>query len=326
MKRNPLISVIVPVYNVEPYIRKCVESILAQTHANLELILVDDGSPDNSGAICEEYAQKDPRVIVIHQENTGQAGARNRGIALAKGEYIGFVDSDDWIAPDMYQTMLESAERNNCDLVICGRYVVRGEKNWLASDFNMAQELVMDTQDAMKRFLTYRAIDSSSVDKLYKRELLQDVRFPLGYICEDVPFVYDALKKSRKVVHCAKPLYYNLLREGSTSRSGFNQKGMGLYYHFKDVCERCKIDFPQLAAEADYLYYKNLLVLACRIARAKGGVPQRKMINVEVCKGLNKILRDSRHKKTYKVLACTIALGLERPAIRLAEAFGLRLA
>lgn len=326
MKHNPLISVIVPVYNVEPYIKKCIESILNQTHSNLELILVDDGSPDASGAICDEYAKQDPRIMVIHQENTGQAGARNHGISVAKGEYIGFVDSDDWIAPDMYQVMLESMERNDCDIVVCGRYVVRNDKVRAAGDFNLAQEAVWDTDEAMERFLTYKAIDSSSVDKLYRTELLQDVRFPLGYICEDVPFVYEALKKARKVVHCAKPLYYNLLREGSTSRSAFNERGMGLYYHFKDVAERCKTDFPQLFQEADYLYYKNLLVLACRIARVKGKVTQRKLINKEVRKGIRVILKDRRQKKTYKILACAIAVGLERPAIRLAEAMGLRLA
>ena len=326
MKNNPMISVIVPVYNVEPYIKKCIESILGQTYTNLELILVDDGSPDRSGEICEEYAKKDSRVVVIHQGNTGQAGARNHGISIAKGDYIGFVDSDDWIAEDMYQVLLDSLLRNDCDIAVCGRFVVRGDSIKAASGFSMQEEIVMDTEEVVRRFLTYKAIDSSSVDKLYKAELIRDIQFPLGYICEDVPFVYDALAKAKKVVHCGKPLYYNLLRSGSTSRSGFNPKSMGLYYHFKDVSQRCKKDFPQLAEQADYLYYKNLLVLACRMAQVSGKVPQRAEVNGEVRKYIKQILKDKRLKKTYKILAGAIVLRIEQPAIKLAAALGVNLA
>ena len=117
---QPLISVIIPVYKVELYLRECIDSVLAQTYQNLEVILVDDGSPDQCGSICEQYAEKDNRVCVIHKENGGLSDARNAGIDVAKGEYIGFVDSDDWVAPDMYECLYKASVEYNAEFVVCG--------------------------------------------------------------------------------------------------------------------------------------------------------------------------------------------------------------
>lgn len=122
MEQKPLISVIVPIYRVERYLSKCVESILNQTYRHLEIILVDDGSPDGSGAICDEFAEKDSRIRVIHKENGGLSDARNAGIQVAGGEYLAFVDGDDWIEPDMYEAMLGLTEKYGAKLVCAGRY------------------------------------------------------------------------------------------------------------------------------------------------------------------------------------------------------------
>ena len=116
----PELSIIVPVYKVEKYLPKCLDSILAQTFTDFELILIDDGSPDRCGDICDEYAAKDDRLIVIHQENKGVSAARNAGLDIARGEYIGFVDSDDWIEPEMYETMLATAKESEAEIVACG--------------------------------------------------------------------------------------------------------------------------------------------------------------------------------------------------------------
>ena len=121
LNREPKISVIVPVYKVEPYLRKCLDSIINQTYRNLQIILVDDGSPDNCGAICDEYASKDSRIEVIHQENGGVSAARNAGLKLAAGDYIGWVDSDDWIEPDMYAYMLENMQKYEADIAVCSQ-------------------------------------------------------------------------------------------------------------------------------------------------------------------------------------------------------------
>ena len=127
MEHNPLISVIVPVYNVAEYLSRCVDSILAQSYGNLQIILVNDGSSDDSGRICEEYAKKDTRIQVIHQKNGGLSSARNAGLDVSSGQYVGFVDSDDWIEPEMYEEMLALMERNAAQLVCAGRYDVDGD-------------------------------------------------------------------------------------------------------------------------------------------------------------------------------------------------------
>lgn len=319
----PLISIIVPVYNVEPYFEKCIRSILSQTHENLEILLIDDGSTDASGNLCDAYGAKDSRIVVVHQPNGGQASARNRGISMAKGDYIGFVDSDDWIAPNMYEVLLSALQRNGCDIAVCGRFTVKGDAAIESQSFHLDEETVMNTEEAVKRFLTYRAIDSSSCDKLFKREVLKDVRYPLGYICEDVPFVFDALTRAESVVHCAKPLYYYFQRAGSTSKSAFAPKTMGLYYNFKDVRDRCLVQFPALAKDADFLYYKNLLVLASRIAVTKGKISERQTVNQEIRKNKKAILKEKRLKKTYRLLCWAILLHIERHTIRLARKFGV---
>lgn len=119
MTKEKLLSVIVPVYKVEPYLRRCIDSIRCQTYRNLQIILVDDGSPDNCGAICNEYTKIDSRIITIHQKNEGLSGARNNGLLFAKGDYIAFVDSDDWIHPTMYQTLIDMIEEHNLDIARC---------------------------------------------------------------------------------------------------------------------------------------------------------------------------------------------------------------
>ena len=136
METKPRLSVIVPVYKVEPYLQKCIDSILAQTFRDFELILVDDGSPDNCPAICDAAAEKDERIVVIHRENAGLSAARNAGLSAARGDYIGFVDSDDYIAPEMYQTLYDAMIKNDAQLAVCnytyvdigGGYVVSGNR------------------------------------------------------------------------------------------------------------------------------------------------------------------------------------------------------
>ena len=175
----------------------------------------------------------------------------------------------------------------------------------------------MDSEEAVCRFLTYRAVDASPCDKLYKKSCVQKVRFPLGYICEDVPFVYETLVNASRVVHCAKPLYYWLHRLGSTSRSVFSTKSMGLYYRFDEVRQASKERFPQLSREADYLFYKNLLVLALRMAAAGGIVEERTMVNGQVRKNIGAILSDHYLKRSYKLFAIAVFLGVERMAVKL---------
>ena len=321
---NPLISVIIPVYNTEEYVEGSIRSIMEQTYKNIEILIVDDGSTDRSGEICDRLAAEDSRIRVFHKENGGQASARNFARSVSHGEYIGYVDSDDWIAEKMYGEMLGTLIDNDCDICVCGRYAVTEEDIRPSFGSRVDNVTVMDKTEAIRRFLVYDSVDSSACDKLFKREVIADVCFPSGYICEDIPFVYNALVSARGVVHCAKSYYYCLHRQGSTSRATFSKKGMGLYLYPLEVSELAKEKFPTLTAEAEYYYLKNLLVTAFRISAVKGRVDERKEINQEVRKNFSAILKCRWLKKSYKLFACFVFLRIERPVKAVGNVLGIK--
>lgn len=202
---QPLISVIVPVYKVELFFRQCVDSILAQTYSNLEIILVDDGSPDNCGAICDKYACQDSRIRVIHKENGGLSDARNVGIDAAKGEYIAFVDSDDWIAPEMYESMYQTAEKYKADLVVCEYYDCWRQT---CSGWHKSEDQIFLGEEGAKALLELK-FGNYAWNKLYKRELwTQKIRYPVGKNYEDVRTTYKLVQKCKMVVVIPQMLYY----------------------------------------------------------------------------------------------------------------------
>ena len=185
-----LISVIVPVYKVEPYLNRCVDSILGQTYQNLEVILVNDGSKDGSGSICDAYAQKDSRIRVIHKENGGLSSARNAGMDAATGEYITFVDSDDWLEADGYEHLMDLMERYQVKLVCGGNYDVDGETGERTLGVCPAKEEVVTAEEFVGRMFLWQGCDSSVCDKLFHRDLFASFRFPVGKVSEDVALTY----------------------------------------------------------------------------------------------------------------------------------------
>jgi glycosyltransferase involved in cell wall biosynthesis len=209
---NPKISIIVPVYKVEPYLHKCVDSILAQTFTDFELILVDDGSPDRCGEICEEYAKKDSRIRVIHKVNGGLSDARNAGLDIAKGDYVGFVDSDDWIEPDMYQLLYDMCTANNCEIANCTSTIYYKNKTVI----NGSHGLIIHTRDqAMRAMLEGQLYDEVVWTKLIKRSLLKEIRFPVGIVYEDTAFTYKVIHESQTVCCIGAPKYNYIKRENS---------------------------------------------------------------------------------------------------------------
>ena len=280
-----LISVIVPVYNVEQYLPKCIESITNQTYKNLEIILVDDGSTDNSGRICDEYAQKDERIIVLHKENEGQATARNMALDIARGEYIGFADSDDYLALDMFEKLYEVICSYDCDISMCGRYIL--EDGNVREAFTLDEPLVFGSIESLKRLLLFDNVDSAVWDKLFKRQLLDNVRFPAGYICEDVDFVFRVFDKAEKVVHCGKPYYYYYVRKGSTCHGSFSDKTMGLKKHHKTVCDFILEKYPKLKKEAEYFYFSRLPALYKVMVRTNYKGEHKKEICKDIVSALN---------------------------------------
>lgn len=221
----PQISVIVPVYNVEKYLHRCVDSILAQTFTDFELILVDDGSPDNCGAICDEYARKDARVRVIHQKNQGQAAARNRAVAEANGDWIHFVDSDDMIHPQMLEVLYSAAVENDANISMCG--AVESEEipeTFYSSPNRHAKVCCMD-EDSMEDLLEHGEHRYWVVwGKLIKKEIVQNIPFTKGRIYEDNAVVCQWLYEAGRVADLADRLYFYFVNEQGTTKNSFSWK------------------------------------------------------------------------------------------------------
>ncbi len=222
---NPLISVIVPVYNTEQFLEKCVKSLLSQTYDNIEIILVDDGSVDGSADLCDRLKAVDKRIVVIHQANAGVSAARNHGLAEMKGSYVTFVDSDDYVAPDYIQVMYDALSQNDADISTCGMYRVdsaRNNKLKIAfADINSRTKCVSGASSIRNMFYD-RLCSASSCSKLYDKELFDSLKFPPLIMGEDTFLAYSLLLKANMVAHTRKPLYYYVKHPASVTNSKEN--------------------------------------------------------------------------------------------------------
>lgn len=240
---DELISVIVPVYNVEGYLKECVDSIINQTYWNIEIILVDDGSPDNCGIICDEYLKKDSRIKVIHKENGGLSDARNEGKKIANGQYIAFVDSDDYISPIFIEVLHKAITERECDVVAIngptdfwdGERLVRP----LTINIKDCKIEYLSSKDALEKML-YQEISTGAPFKLYKKSILDEIEFPKGYLYEDVATTYKVFLKSENAAIIYADLYAYRKRKDSIIRQKFSEK--------KLICLKI---FDQLINDAD---------------------------------------------------------------------------
>lgn len=255
---NILVSVIVPVYKVAAYLPKCMESIVNQTYKNIEIILVDDGSPDACPAICDAWAEKDARIRVIHQKNRGLSGARNTGIFAAQGDLIGFVDSDDYIAPDMYEKMVHAVQKHDADLCICG---IRWENddgslfdNGIKSP--ITDELLTQNEAFHKLFGRDYFYYVTAVNKLYKREIFEGLCFPEGRLHEDEFTIHYIFDRCSSVVSVKEELYFYVQRKDSIMHAGYSIKQIDSVWAFYDRCcffkEKGLYNLSRYAANQSY--------------------------------------------------------------------------
>lgn len=208
MNKSPLISIIVPVYNVEKYVLKCLKSLVNQSYDNIEILVVDDGSTDKSGKICDEFALKDKRIRVFHKKNGGLSSARNFGIKKAKGEYICLVDSDDYVRKEFVEKMLEAAKEKNAEIVVCGY------------DTGMPKTESLSGKEAAIRLLVKQQnVDVVAWNKMYQKKLFDDILYPEGQNYEDTLTTYKLLAEAKKVMYIAEPLYVYVERGGSITKS-----------------------------------------------------------------------------------------------------------
>ena len=259
VKEDILVSVIVPVYNVEEYLQRCVDSILAQTHQNLDVILVDDGAKDSSGTICDGYARRDARVRVIHKENGGLSSARNAGIDIARGQWLEFVDSDDWLEPDAVASMLELALGERVELVVGGRWDVSAKTGKKKQGLCPPRQEVLSGEELVSRIFRWDNCDSSACDKLFHRRLFREIRFPLGVVCEDVPIMYKIVLDAGRVALLNKPIYNYFHRSGSITYTGISEKTFHFSRHTEVILSWIRQNCPTLETEATYLRVRSLV-------------------------------------------------------------------
>lgn len=283
---QPLISVIVPIYKVEEYLDKCISSIVHQTYANLEIILVDDGSPDHCPAMCDAWAEKDDRIKVIHKENGGLSDARNAGMAVATGELMGFVDSDDWISPDMYQLLYENMMECGSDIAACGVEMV-WEDSTKSSMLTKAGSVVLDARDAMEACILESWLKQPVWYKLYKTELIRDIPFPVGKYHEDVFWTYQAVGRAKWVSVFDSPCYYYVQRSGSIMGEGYTLKRLDALEAKLTRVQYMQVNMPALCSLTKLnlwfscIYAKQMLMRYCDEDTDKVGT---KIINEVIAK------------------------------------------
>lgn len=217
-----IISIIVPVYNVEQYLDKCVDSVVKQTVQDIEIILVDDGSTDSSGALCDAWEKKDSRITVIHKENGGLSDARNAGIRHSSAPYIGLIDSDDYIKPDMFEVLLNNLKKTGADLSMCGYADVYGSN--VKNDNNDKSTETWTQEQTIREILLSKKESVHAVTKLYKRELFDHVEYPYGKVSEDAFVIMDILDQIKKAVYTPYAGYYYVHREGSIKTGAYKPR------------------------------------------------------------------------------------------------------
>lgn len=249
---NDLISIIIPVYNMEKYLKRCLDSVINQSYKNLEILLIDDGSADSSGDICLEYSKKDNRIKYYKKENGGLSSARNYGLDRYKGEYVGFIDSDDVIDKDMFKILYNNIKKSDADMSICE--VVRFKDN---PEFKVIDKYdIYSKEDILKIILEDKKICNFAVNKLYSRNIVKDIRYPLGKVQEDVGTTYKFIMNAEKIVYTESKLYGYYSRDNSISKS-LNKR---FIYNYFEMIEKREEDLKKYNIN-DYLVLNKVNVI-----------------------------------------------------------------
>ena len=247
--KQDLISVIVPIYNVKKYLEECISSIINQTYKNLEIILVDDGSKDNSPRICDEISKKDSRIKVIHKENGGISDTRNVGISNSTGKYIQFIDSDDFMEDNMIETLHKDIVENGADVTMCSYYLF---KDGIKTTDATYEKEIYNKEQILQEILLDEKIRSYAWNKLFKRNLFDGIKFPKGKVFEDIYIIPLVLEKAEKVVFNNIPLYYYRQREGSILHKQTNELRLEYIKAALKINKEIENNFPNLKQYCAY--------------------------------------------------------------------------
>ena len=291
-----LISIIVPIYKVEAYLDQCVSSIVEQTYQNLEIILVDDGSPDRCPVLCDEWAAKDSRIRVIHKPNGGLSDARNAGLDVCRGEYVAFVDSDDWLESNYVDKMLGAAQTEQADIVTC-TFVDEFEATG-KTVCNPKEAFVGNTEQALQMLYDGTRIITAAM-KFYRRYIWQDLRFPVGRLYEDALTTYKVFDLAKTIVQIPDGLYHYRVREGSIMTSAFSLKTTGISDVWKENYLFCKEEYPRVADAARSFWLEHIPPLLAQFPKSMNEEEKRekKRLKREIRDNLGFILTNMPLKK-----------------------------
>lgn len=298
-----LVSVIVPIYKVEEYLRECVDSIINQTYKNLEIILVDDGSPDNCGKICDDYAAQDKRITVYHKENGGLSDARNYGIERCHGEFITFVDSDDFLKSTFAKTLLDLLEKYDADLAIA--YVQRFKQvpagGTDALFYSVKVREVCASSHEVIESLLYQRNGTGGPYKLYRRKLFKDTRYPVGLFYEDLATTYKVMSICKRIVLTNEPMYAYRINLDSIMYTKYSPKMLSCIPISRQLYRETKEKYPDLEkAAASRAFAANRVVFLNLPSERK---QERKQVWEEMKKYRMKVLFDNKARKRERITA-----------------------
>lgn len=301
--KHPLISIIVPIYNVEEYLPRCVESILAQTYKNLEIILVDDGSTDHSGEICDTYRGKDARIRVIHKKNGGLSDARNAGLDIMTGEYVACIDSDDFVSPFFISNLWIALDKSGSDMA--SSWFVEyynGDIVPSAQEVELAKVKELSREKYFEKLLYQDGVEISAWGKLYKSSFFKNVKYPVGKLYEDVPTTYKLIEQAKKIAVIPNIDYYYYQRENSIAQSKFSIRKMDAIYNMRIFGNFIQENYPELMDAFKCRYFSTICNILFQI-NDSDFQQQKKILWNEVKKYRFDVLENKRARKKARIAA-----------------------
>lgn len=306
--QRPLVSVIVPIYKVEKYLRRCIDSILAQTYNNFELILVDDGSPDNCGKICDEYEAKYPQIKVIHQHNQGLSAARNNAVPKSKGDYITFIDSDDFVTTDYLKYLVLLIQKYDAQ-ISAGSFVYQYEGRNLKQPKGETETMFFSSEDALENMNYAKGFGLTAWGKLYKRSLIEANPYPVGKLFEDIATTYKIVGESTGVAYGNRQIYYWLQRSNSIMRSSFNPRQLDGIEAAEKQLEYVQNRYPKAVPAAKYRLTSKAVELTGTLFASGGDKKMFNKLKSSMKKYAGEVLRNPKTKRSMKIRILAMQLG-----------------
>lgn len=292
-----LISIIVPIYDVEKFLDKCINSIANQTYKNLEIILIDDGSTDESVQICDKWKEKDNRIKVIHKKNEGVSIARNIGVKMATGKYISFVDSDDYIDLDMIEILYNNLIENNTDIAMCG-HIAESFSDQLV--LYCKNNFVADSEETLRKLFTRDDVFTVLWGKLYKKELFDGLKFPEGEVHEDLAIVYQLFDRAKKTSHLDKASYHYVQRHGSIMHKDFQKERVIAIEFLEEALKLSIKKYPRLVEDAEIFLIRQLYryIALCKENKLE---EERKRLKKKLKEYFPRIFKNSKMNWQFKL-------------------------